>query len=135
MRRLTGWLPLPGRSGLGLGKLPSNEPLRSPRLFVVVDGDLARQQARRINCEEARDAASARFDGEELRIAGEALDGHLQSCACCQAFEDQLASIGRKVRLTVARPVPADLVTKLTLAFERGAPAALVYLAQRNEEP
>ena len=71
-----------------------------------------------IACDAASEAISARMDGEQLPIASADLDAHLAGCPACRDFEAQVATLGRRVGLTAARPVPEGLVAALTAIAE-----------------
>ena len=74
-----------------------------------------------IDCETAREALSARADGEatgdELTFA----DAHLASCASCRSFAVDMERLDRMVRIRPAEPVPS-LVASVTA---RARPARL----------
>lgn len=55
-----------------------------------------------MNCDSAREAISARIDGEEEATAAAALDAHLASCPGCRAWEQRAHAATRRVRLTGA---------------------------------
>jgi len=67
-----------------------------------------------VACEEALEAISARMDGEGSPVSDRDLDNHLAGCRLCRDFEVQVTALGRPAPLTSARPIPEDLVPKLT---------------------
>jgi len=64
-----------------------------------------------MNCEEARDALSARLDGEPLGVGADRLDGHLAGCAACRAWLVRAEEVTGQVR-ALATPVP-DLAVRV----------------------
>jgi copper transport protein len=60
----------------------------------------------------AREALSARYDGEALGVDEAALCAHVAGCAGCAAFERSLAPAGRLVQRAAAEPA-ADLGRRL----------------------
>jgi predicted anti-sigma-YlaC factor YlaD len=67
-----------------------------------------------MRCDLAREALSARLDGELPQLDDAALDAHLQSCVACQSHASALAGLHRSMRVRAAEPVP-DL-TRLIMA-------------------
>ena len=66
---------------------------------------------RDVDCEVAREALSARLDGEREPVPSSRVDEHLADCAACRAWFDQVASEARGLRrLVESRPVIAPLV-------------------------
>jgi predicted anti-sigma-YlaC factor YlaD len=59
-----------------------------------------------MECEPYREALSARLDGEAPGLPEEALDRHLQTCAACTAWAEELSVLHRAVRVREAEPVP-----------------------------
>jgi len=59
-----------------------------------------------VDCTTAREALSARLDGELSPVMETALDEHLASCASCAASAGALADLARRSRLHVAPQVP-----------------------------
>jgi predicted anti-sigma-YlaC factor YlaD len=59
-----------------------------------------------VDCTTAREALSARLDGELSPVMGAALDEHLSGCAACTAADGALARVTRGARLQVAPQVP-----------------------------
>ena len=66
-----------------------------------------------VGCEEAREAISARFDGEQPPFPAPSLDAHLVACQACRDFESAVPAIGRPLSLRASRAVPDDLVETL----------------------
>lgn len=62
-----------------------------------------------MDCEQLRDAISARLDGEDAPAAGPAVGNHLEECAECARFAEGVQALHRTTRLRSAEPVP-DLV-------------------------
>jgi predicted anti-sigma-YlaC factor YlaD len=69
-----------------------------------------------MNCTTARNAISARFDGEDLGADPRALDEHVRGCADCRAFARDAATMHREVRLARAPAVP-DLTAPILSAI------------------
>jgi predicted anti-sigma-YlaC factor YlaD len=69
-----------------------------------------------MNCDTARNAISARLDGEDLGVEPDALDGHLQGCAACRDFERDAAGMHRDARMARAPAVP-DLTAPILAAI------------------
>lgn len=74
----------------------------------------------RMECDDVREALSARLDGEPTGHPDEAVDGHLQGCGACTAWSDELVTLHRMVRIREAEAVP-DLSAAIVDAY---APAA-----------
>ena len=65
---------------------------------------------RDVDCEVAREALSARLDGEREPVPSVRVDEHLDACADCRAWRDQVASQARDLRhLAQPRPVITSL--------------------------
>lgn len=93
-----------------------------------------------MDCDRAREAISARIDGEDSGMPEAALEAHLSGCAACRAWEQRAHAVTRRARLggafldhdltarvlAAAPPPPARRLRSLT---QRGALAA-VALAQ-----
>jgi len=62
-----------------------------------------------MDCEQLRDAISARLDGEEHPADGQAVADHLGDCVGCARFAEGAQVLHRTTRLRSAEPVP-DLV-------------------------
>lgn len=84
---------------------------------------------RPISCARAREALSARADGEPDELPAGALDDHLRGCASCTSWEQDATSLTRRLRL---HPVaaPADLVAGVTAAAT-AAPRAGAWPVER----
>jgi predicted anti-sigma-YlaC factor YlaD len=50
------------------------------------------------DCMRAREAASARLDGELVELHGALLEAHLRVCPSCRAFADGIAATGAMLR-------------------------------------
>jgi predicted anti-sigma-YlaC factor YlaD len=72
-------------------------------------------------CPSAREAISARLDGEPLGMPAAELDDHLARCAACTAWADAAARMTRRARLTTA-PVMPDLTAAVLGALPRELP-------------
>jgi predicted anti-sigma-YlaC factor YlaD len=59
-----------------------------------------------MRCDVAREALSARLDGELPQLEEAALDAHLETCASCRAYAPTLAGLHRNLRVRAAEPVP-----------------------------
>ncbi len=69
-----------------------------------------------MNCEQAREAASARLDGELDQAEAVALDAHLAGCAACTAWEQDVVGATRRTRLRPAAPPGPDLTARILTA-------------------
>jgi predicted anti-sigma-YlaC factor YlaD len=69
--------------------------------FSAVSNDL-----KDMTCDRWIEAISATVDGEDPGVDPRLLDAHLQSCASCRAYRDTVESTRRKLRVTIAQPVP-----------------------------
>jgi predicted anti-sigma-YlaC factor YlaD len=69
-----------------------------------------------MNCNTARNAISARLDGEDLGTDPAALDEHLQRCPACRAFARDAAAMHRDARMSRAPAVP-DLTAPILAAI------------------
>lgn len=77
-------------------------------------------------CEDVRTALSARLDGEEPGLPGDLLDGHLATCAACQAWQEGARQLRREVRVGAQ---PPDLTESIMQAVEAD-PLVLVQQAR-----
>jgi predicted anti-sigma-YlaC factor YlaD len=59
-----------------------------------------------VECEQCRNAVSARFDGEAPGAPDHVVDGHLAGCASCRGWADHLRRVGPVLRLSPVEPVP-----------------------------
>lgn len=59
-----------------------------------------------MDCDRAREAISARLDGEEMGIPAKLLEAHMASCARCASFEAEVVAADRAVRNKDAMVVP-----------------------------
>ncbi|WP_412538440.1 zf-HC2 domain-containing protein [Longispora sp. K20-0274] len=74
-----------------------------------------------MDCEQCREAMSARLDGEESPGEGAALDAHLAGCAACHRWQDRAAAVTRMARISPAvAPPGVDLDRILAVAPGRG---------------
>ena len=74
-----------------------------------------------MNCDESRDAISARLDGEDPGQTEAALDAHLATCRSCRAFALDAGDLHRTLRVRTAETVP-----DLSGAILQAAPAPVV---------
>jgi predicted anti-sigma-YlaC factor YlaD len=75
-----------------------------------------------MNCEQAREALSARIDGEDQPAATGPIDGHLAACAPCAGWAARAQDVTRAVRLQAVR-VP-DLAATVLAAVDADTHAA-----------
>ncbi|WP_344134029.1 zf-HC2 domain-containing protein [Saccharopolyspora halophila] len=71
-----------------------------------------------MDCEDYREALSARLDGEASPVAEERLEAHLAECAGCRSWQQRAIALNRTLRVRPAQPTP-----DLTAAVLRAAPA------------
>lgn len=71
-----------------------------------------------MNCDECREALSARIDGEDEPVSPRLVDDHLSTCVACARWQDQAISLTRSLRLGPARPGP-DLTAAVLAAAGR----------------
>jgi predicted anti-sigma-YlaC factor YlaD len=76
-----------------------------------------------MQCQNFREAISARLDGEPLGMPVHSLDGHLSDCRDCASWADAAALVTRRARLAPAAPVP-DLTAAVLAALPRELPGA-----------
>jgi predicted anti-sigma-YlaC factor YlaD len=65
-----------------------------------------------MRCDIIRQALSAHIDGEDPDLDRSVVDLHLSTCAPCEAWGEELATLHRMVRVREAEPVP-DLTTTI----------------------
>ena len=68
-----------------------------------------------MECQQCRDAVSARADGEEPGAPDDLVDRHLTGCADCRAWARDLARLGPALRVAPAERVP-DLTAPILAA-------------------
>ncbi len=75
-----------------------------------------------MDCDTAREALSARLDGEADAVSPDALEAHLADCATCRAWYEQAASLNRLLRVSVATEQPdiTDIVLSKVVLPRRG---------------
>jgi predicted anti-sigma-YlaC factor YlaD len=89
-----------------------------------------------VDCDSAREALSARIDGEASGVPEAVLDNHLASCAPCRQWQQRAHAVTRRARLggvfldhdlapQVLAAVPAPAAQWRRRAFQRGALLAL----------
>jgi predicted anti-sigma-YlaC factor YlaD len=59
-----------------------------------------------VQCEQAREAISARLDGEPADVPPAVLQEHLDGCAACRDWQERAHEVTRTARLALARPAP-----------------------------
>src|SRR3954447_825538 len=74
-----------------------------------------------MQCQNVREAISARLDGEPLGMPVSELDQHVDGCAACAGWADDAALVTRRARLAPAPPVP-DLTARVLAALPRELP-------------
>lgn len=67
-------------------------------------------------CASAREALSARFDGEAAELHPDAVADHLGDCSACRTFEARLAGLSERTRLAGAVASP-DLTATILAAL------------------
>lgn len=95
-----------------------------------------------MECDRAREAISARIDGEDPGVPGGALEAHLDGCAACRGWQRRAHAVTRRARLggsfldrdlaprVLAAIPPADEGRRVRLAHRAGLLAvALAQLA------
>jgi predicted anti-sigma-YlaC factor YlaD len=60
-------------------------------------------------CTRAREAASARLDDELSEHEAAALEAHLDGCAECRAYADEIAQLAHHLRFAALEQVPAPV--------------------------
>ena len=78
----------------------------------------------------AREAISARIDGEEPGLPDDVLDAHLASCAACQGWQQRAHGVTRRVRLGGSF-LDRDLSPQVLAAFPPAAARLRRLLVQR----
>jgi copper transport protein len=73
-----------------------------------------------VRCSDAREALSARYDGEAPPVDESALRAHVLGCAGCAAFEAALTPADRIVREATAKPAP-ELAGRIVVTAARRA--------------
>jgi len=76
-----------------------------------------------MNCDQSRDAISARMDGEDAGVTEAALDHHLAACHGCREFALHAGELHRVLRVRAAEPVP-DLSAAILHAAPQPEPAS-----------
>jgi predicted anti-sigma-YlaC factor YlaD len=69
-----------------------------------------------VNCEQAREATSARLDGELGPEETAALDAHMADCSSCTTWEHDTAAVTRRARLHPAAAPGPDLTARVLAA-------------------
>lgn len=76
-----------------------------------------------MECTTAREAISARLDGEPSDVESDLVEAHLAGCPACRAWREQAHEITRRARLVAARgAAPGDqLLTAVAAAYREPA--------------
>src|SRR5215212_6910799 len=74
-----------------------------------------------MQCQNVREAISARLDGEPLGMPLRELDQHVDGCAACAGWADDAALVTRRARLAPAPAMP-DLTATVLAALPRELP-------------
>ena len=70
-----------------------------------------------VKCDVAREALSARMDGEHLHVPGARVDAHLQSCLDCRRWLAEATELAQRTRQAGVNAGP-DLSTRIVAAAE-----------------
>jgi predicted anti-sigma-YlaC factor YlaD len=81
------------------------------------------------DCLQAREAVSARLDGELTELEAARLEGHLRQCAACRAFAHDVAAATAGLRATPLEPVAARAFVAHGRRFHSPAAAAVAAAA------
>jgi len=82
------------------------------------------------DCMQAREAISARLDGELLELDEARLDAHLRDCDACREFAEEAGEVVARLRGAELEPVPSVLFAPRRRARSgAGAVAAVALLA------
>lgn len=73
-----------------------------------------------MQCDRAREAASARLDGEDAGIGDEEIDRHLATCASCRSWLDGAAAVSRLASMRSVKDTQ-DLSTSVVRGLEARA--------------
>ncbi len=121
-----------------LGQDPGYRRPHPVRILVVIPRGARPRRVRLrikraiVGCEEAREAISARLDGEQSPFPVGPLDAHVVLCEACRDFEAAALAIGRRLSLRASRPVPDDLVETLVALMGPPQRPILVPLGRRR---
>lgn len=91
-----------------------------------------------MDCSVAREALSARLDGEDGPVGSADVDRHVAGCSGCRSWQDDLATLHRMVRVRAADAVPdlsAAIVDAHLPAARRQRQRARVAVAGPLAEP
>jgi predicted anti-sigma-YlaC factor YlaD len=83
-----------------------------------------------MECDLAREAISARIDGEDAGLPDDVLDAHLASCAACQDWQQRAHGVTRRARLGGSF-LDHDLSPQVLAAFPPAAAGLRRLLVQR----
>jgi predicted anti-sigma-YlaC factor YlaD len=83
------------------------------------------------DCMQAREAVSARLDGELSELETLRLEAHLSTCAACRAFAADAAGLARTLRGATLEAAPAELFVprRRRVAMPFAAAAATLVIA------
>lgn len=59
-----------------------------------------------VDCQNYREALSARLDGEQGPVPDDALDHHLEVCAACRSWQQRTVELSRTLRVRSVQPTP-----------------------------
>ncbi|MFC7342300.1 zf-HC2 domain-containing protein [Saccharopolyspora griseoalba] len=59
-----------------------------------------------MDCDDYREALSARLDGEDSPVPAERLDAHLAGCAGCRSWHQRAVELNRTLRVRAVTPIP-----------------------------
>lgn len=83
-----------------------------------------------MECDRAREAISARIDGEDPGVPGGALEAHLDGCAACRGWQQRAHAVTRRARLGGSF-LDRDLAPRVLAAIPAAGPGRRVKAAQR----
>jgi predicted anti-sigma-YlaC factor YlaD len=84
-----------------------------------------------MECDRAREAISARIDGEDPGVPDDAFEAHLVSCAACRAWQQRAHAVTRRARLG-GPALDHDLTAAVLAATRPHHPRRRRRLAQRT---
>jgi anti-sigma factor RsiW len=82
-----------------------------------------RYKSATLRCEDAREAISARLDGERPQLSDKTIESHLSRCDSCREYEALAPSLSR-LSLRASKSPPPALTPLLTSLLSRQAPRA-----------
>jgi predicted anti-sigma-YlaC factor YlaD len=87
-----------------------------------------------MDCDRAREAISARIDGEDPGVPGDAIEAHLETCASCRGWQQRAHTMTRRARLGgpfLDHDLSAQVLAAIPPASGRRDRAARARLARR----